>query len=221
MTRTYASFGLDRGFTLVELLVALTIMAMVAGLLMNSMSFSVNMAETVESGLYDVESLHQAQRAFRRQVQLARPLLRPDGPESQVLEFGATSSQLDFVAPLPGLSMGDLMYRISLQIVEPPGLPQGAGSLVMRYRPYLDGFGPDSDDDVREAVLFEGFSSASFSYLDTLAVGAGSWSQEWRHTARLPDLVRLSIDFDGAKTDDPTEFIVAIKAPLPVHQGAL
>ncbi len=203
------------GFTLVELLVALTIMAMVAGLLGNSMSFSLGTTETVESNIADVESLHQAQRAFRRLVQLARPIVNDDSPEELRLDFAASATRLDFIAPLPGLVMGGLLHRVSMRI-DVPG-----GRVTMVYRPYLD----DSQDGdnafgIDEVTLVEGFSDATFSYLDTLSANAVPWVDEWRHPDRLPDLVRLSLHYDDQARTAPAELIVAIKATVPNRLGA-
>jgi len=201
-----------RGFTLVEMLVALTIMAMIAGLLTNSMSFSLDTAETVEAKILELESFHQAQRAFRRQVQLAMPIASARGEEQQPLEFAASASQLDFVAPLPGLAAGGALYRIALQIED--------GHLIMSYSLYLDtAWHQGQEPDVRQVVLMDGFSRANFSYLGTIGANSGTWLDSWRFSDRLPDLVRLSIKADSNATDESTDLIVAIKTPLPVRQG--
>jgi prepilin-type N-terminal cleavage/methylation domain-containing protein len=211
----------SRGFTLVELLVAMTIMAMIAGLLSNSMRFGLRTADAVESKMSEIESFHQSQRAFRRQVQLAQPIPRLDGESGDELDFVAKAEQLEFIAPLPGLATGGGLYRISLQIEDDPRLDGSDGRLMMRYRMYLDG----SDDKARdipegEVVLLQGFSNAQFSFGDTLRPNNGQWANEWRQRERLPDIVRLSINFGGNPDNEALDLIVAIKAPLPVRLGA-
>jgi general secretion pathway protein J len=206
----------SRGFTLVELLVALTITALVAGLLTNSLSFSLGTAETVEARILDMESFHQAQRAFRRQVQLALPVETTDDIDDVRMEFAANAAQLDFIAPMPGLVLGGLPHRVSMRIDEQ------SGTLIMAYIPHIaDSRSSGAVLEPREHVLLEGISDASFSYLDTLSLNSTAWVDEWRHTSRLPDLVRLRVTFDGQVDESPAELIVAIKAPLPVHLGDL
>lgn len=206
----------SRGFTLVELLVALTISAMVAGLLANSMSFSLGTADTVQARILDVESFHQAQRAFRRQVQLALPVTMVDDEDFERVDFAAGAAQLDFVAPMPGLVLGGLLHRVSMRV------DRQSGTLVMAYVPHI----ADSQSSAivfesREHILLEGISDANFSYLDTLSLNSSAWVDEWRHAGRLPDLVRLRVTFDSQVDESPAELIVAIKAPIPVHLGDL
>jgi general secretion pathway protein J len=213
MTGRCDNARLSSGFTLVELLIALTIIALIAGLMTNSMGFSLATAETVEQRILDVESLHAAQRAFRRQVQLARPVILESEAEGARIEFAATATQLDFIAPVPGLTMGGLLHSISMRIDE------SNGQLLMVFAPYLD----DSRDGeevfaASEVVLFEDFERAEFSYLDTLRIGSNNWLREWRDAGRLPDLVRLRIEF-GEQGDEVTEIIVAIKSTLPSGKG--
>lgn len=210
---------LSRGFTLVELLVALTIMAMVAGILANSMSFGLGTTEKVEASIDHSESLQQVQRAVRRLVQQARPVIVNPGIEPQVLEFQATSRQLDFVAPLPGIGSGGLLYHVSLQFDD---ADPDSHRLVMRYMPYLPGVQRQGvDQQIHEYLLLDGFSFANFSYLDALNRNGEDWADEWRNPGRLPDLVRLSIGFGNEGVSDPVDVIVSIRSPFPNSPGVL
>ena len=203
-----------RGFTLVELLVALTIVGLISGLLSNSLGFSLGTADRIEGRLQQAESLHQAKRAFRRQVQIATPLVVTSDSAESHIAFAANARELHFVAPLPGLDSGGLLHRISMNI------DGESGRLVMSYEPFL----PDKRDDSADSaatVLIEGFSSASFDYRDTLGPGRTEWQSEWRDPSRLPDIVRLSIEFEAEGDAAPVEFIVAIKATLPNRQGEI
>ena len=206
----------SRGFTLVELLVALTIMAIIAGLMSSSMRFSLGAAEKVETRIESIESLHQSQRAFRRQVQLALPVPRVGDDEPLALDFAASASQLDFIAPLPGLDTGGMLYRISLRIEDAPRSEADEARVIMSYRLYLDGSRDRRQDpQTREVILMDGLSDASFSYLDTIRPNGGAWMDDWQYQERLPDLVRLSVSLDGEEAADAMNLVVAIKATLP------
>ncbi len=210
-----------RGFTLVELLVALTIMAVVAGLLTNSMQFSLKTVDAVESSIATSVSTHQAQRALKRQLQQALPIRRTDSDGGEKLEFAATRKEVQFVAPLPGLASGGGLYRISLRVEDATMLGSDSGKLLMTYRSFMEDseFNRNSEEP-REVVLLEGFSDAEFSFLDSLRRTASSdWAHEWRHDDRLPDLVRLHIDFNNALDDDDLDLILAIKATSPAGYG--
>jgi general secretion pathway protein J len=206
----------NAGFTLVELLVALTIMGMVSGLLMNSISFSMKTVDAVESRIADIESFHQSQRALRRQIQLAQPILDRDSENPRQLDFGAKVNQLEFIAPLPGLGNGGGLYRISLRIENDFGTEAYGGRLTMNYRMHVDSLRHAGNDfETNEVVLLENFSHASFSYFDTLSAIGGNWASDWQHADRLPDLVRLHVVFDDDAVDDAFDLIVAIRATAP------
>ena len=210
-----------RGFTLVELLVALTIMAVVLGLLTNSMRFSLKTTEVVESSISAVVSMHQVQRALRRQLQMAVPIRRAGSNDGDELEFVATRKELQFIAPLPGLAAGGGLYRITLRVEDDVTLGGSDGRLIMTFNSSLDGSElQHGHEESQEIVLLEGFSDADFSYLDTRRVAPGDWTNDWNHGDRLPDLVRLRVDYAGSPGDDALDMIVAIKATSPAKYGA-
>lgn len=210
-----------RGFTLVELLVALTIMAIIAGLLSSSMRFSLGAAEKVETRIESIESLHQSQRAFRRQVQLALPVPRVGDDEPLALDFAASASRLEFIAPLPGLDTGGMLYRISLRIEDARRNEADEARVIMSYGLYLDGSRDRRQDlQTREVILIDGLSDASFSYLDTIRPNGGAWMDDWQFQERLPDLVRLTVSLEGEEAADAMNLVVAIKATLPSRYSA-
>jgi len=210
-----------RGFTLVELLVALTIMAVVLGLLTNSMQFSLKTTDAVESSIASAASLHQGQRALKRQLQMAVPVRKAGSDDEDTLEFAAASKELEFVAPLPGLTTGGGLYRITIRVEDDVRLGGGDGRLLMTYRSFVE----ESEfsrnvEESPELVLLQGFSDAEFSYLDTHQARATDWTTDWRHADRLPDLVRLRVDFSDNLDDDFLDLIVAIKTTSPTGYGA-
>jgi general secretion pathway protein J len=206
----------NAGFTLVELLVALTIMGMVSGLMMSSISFSMKTVDTVESRIAAIESFHQSQRALRRQIQLAQPILDIDSEIPRQLDFDAKVNKLEFIAPVPGLGNGGGLYRISLRIEDDFSADGNGGRLTMSYRMNISSSRyPSNDFATNEVVLLENFSHARFSYFDTLPVVGGDWSSDWQYADRLPDLVRLNVVFDDDASDDAFDLIVAIRATAP------
>ena len=198
------------GFTLVELLVALTVMALVMGLLTNSLQFSLKAAGAVEAEINGAVSAHQGQRAFRRQLQMAMPVRRAGSDE---LDFSASKDAVEFVSALPGLTGTDGLYHVALRIID--------GQLLMSYRSFIDTREHgEANAEPGEAVLLQGFERAQFSFLDARRVAAVEWADEWRYTDRLPDAVRLQITYGDASDTEPFDLVVAIKAPSPTAYGA-
>ena len=211
-----------RGFTLVELLVALTLMAVAVGLLTNSLRFSSKTVEVVESWVAEVAAFHQSQHALRRLLQQALPVARPDSEkrdnfaDAAKLDFEAAETRLDFIAPLPGLADGPGLYRVSIRI----DTGGQRGRLLMSYQSYLGSTGSYPDEAAsNELVLLQGFSDARFSFLDTRQALAADWVDNWQYEDRFPDLVRLSIQFDGVIESDAFELIMAPRVTSPARFG--
>lgn len=203
------------GFTLVELLVALTILALMLGVTMNSLSFSLRTSGSVESAIADKEYSHLATRAFREQLQQAVPLLRVSTAGMNELDFNGASNAVEFVAPLRGAGRSAGLYRIRFVIEQESSFEGNRGRLVMHYRPYS----PDttntnatSNTTDNSVVVLEGFAFAHFSFSDVVTAVAVDWTPEWRETMRLPDLVRLQVDYgtDVEQTGVP-DAVVAIR----------
>lgn len=205
------------GFTLVELLVALSVMAIVLGLVGSSLSFSARSADSIEAGVSATEEIYLVQEALRRQMQLAQPVKRVDEAGSGRLDYAATSKSLEFVAPMPGPGGYDGFYRISLTIEEDPFADGAGGRLVMRHRIYIPAADPTAPPvDAGERIVLGGFASGDFAFLDSRSSNA-DWTGNWRQTGRLPEFVRLQINWPEASGRRFPDLVVAVKA---AGQGA-
>ena len=206
----------SRGFTLVELLVALTILAVMLGITMNSLSFSLQTSKSVEASILDTEQTYLATRAFREQLQQAVPLLQTNIVGLDQLDFGGSAKAIEFVAPLRGGRAYAGLHRIRFEIEDDQSFDGSGGRLLMSYRPYT----PDTETDNRAAsnsvVVLDGFASARFDFGNVTTSATVDWTPEWVATAQLPALVMLRVD-SADENDQATipEVIVAIRATTP------
>jgi len=212
MTREMRIAIRSGGFTLVELLVALTILALMLGVTMNSLSFSLRTSGSVESAIAGKEYTHLATRAFREQLQQAVPLLRVSTVGQKKLDFDGDSNTVEFVAPLRGAGTSGGLHRIRFVIEEEPSFEENRGRLVMHYRPYSVDTNATNNDIDGKVVVLDGFASARFSFSDIVTSAGVDWTPKWRELMRLPDLVRLQVDYanDDVQVMIP-EAVVAIR----------
>ena len=213
----YASSPADcGGFTLVELLVALTVLAMLLGVTMNSLGFSLKTSQSVEQNMRSSERLHLAHRALRRQIQQAVPLVRDSADRLNQLDFEGGPASVSFVARLSGMRSYPGLYRIKLAIEGSASIGSNDGRLVMYYRPYSgDQLSTRQVNDEVSIVVLDGFASASFDYRGAATAARADWVPEWRDASRLPDLVRLQ--FQDAHTGYATgpDLVVAVRSTTP------
>ena len=201
-----------RGFTLLEFLVALTILALMLGMTMNSLGFSVRTSNSVESSILATEQVHLAQRALRRQIQQAVPLMRrmETGPDR--LDFAGQAKVLEFVAPLSGVGSYAGLHRIRLEIEDNTGFDGDGGRIVMYYARDASVTEPQWTDAGGSVLVMDGFASGEFDYSSETAPAGVDWVREWRDQSRLPGLVRVRVEYpDGSERAAP-DLVIAIRS---------
>ena len=201
-----------RGFTLLEFLIALTILALMLGVTMNSLNFSVRTSNSVEGAILATEELHLAQRALRRQIQRAVPRLRATESGPDHLDFAGTAKVLEFVAPLHGVSAAAGLYRIRFEIEDGAGFGDGGGRLVMYYARSAAAPTPDWRDAGGAVLVLDGFAAAEFDYSSAAAQAGVEWSGDWRDPSRLPSLVRLHLEYPSGSDRVAPDMVVSIRS---------
>jgi general secretion pathway protein J len=196
---------ISRGFTLVELLVALTILSLISGMMFGSLRVGVTIAEKVDWQVSRSQRIHLVQRTLRKQLQQAMPVLKTGQLADGSLDFAASSNQVTFVAPLTFGAVHGSLHRVSLSILDDPGQFTGAKKLVLRFRLLV----PDDDFrfpgyETREYIVLDQFVDAEFAFLGAAGHGDMQWQDEWSEDHEIPNLIRLRIRYlDGDVTTWP------------------
>lgn len=175
------------GFTLVELLVAITILSMVLAAVTGSVSVSSRMASSVTERAHSADRQIQVRSFLRRQLQQASvaTVIEPDGTEH--IAFSGGLHRLSFVAPLPESSAIGGLHHLMLEVEE----YGGSENLVLSHGPFLPQLraGDWTDDGGRE-VLLEGMERIEFNYFGDGVTG-NNWLETWDNTVRMPALIQV------------------------------
>ena len=179
----------EAGFSLIEMLVAITILALVLAMLPGTFSLAHRTWDA--TAVLDQRARQDGGRSFlQARLAEAMPIFEPVGAGAVQLVFTGSAETLTFVAPSANGPQGAGLYRFTLE-----SKPQAsANALVVTVAPFVVKRGRDSDSTpAEEHVLYDGLTGASFRYYGRkdLRTPAPSWQTAWTRRDALPDAVEL------------------------------
>ena len=195
MKKRPSSFsGLRRssGYTLVELLLALTLMGMLLALAYGGLRASTRAADKGQAILEDSGSIRMEHQFVRKQLNQMLPLVfaeNEDQTEQQV--FAGAPYSIRFVAPMPGyLGFG------GPQVQELSLVPNVQGHALVLNHALLQGFEEQNLYERQPIVLLDNIATGTFSFLGRDEEGnLTNWMTSWTETDILPEAVSLDIEF--------------------------
>ena len=180
------------GFTLVELMVALLLLALMSSILYGSLSLSATSWDRGEAKAEQAGDMRQTGEFLRQALAAEHPLRLRKAPD-QPLYFAGANDSLAFAGATPGRVGGGIYYfRIALA-------PSGESSklLLSRTIPDYTALKPPSFDGADASVLADGIAQLKFSYFgrdpDAADVVDPTWRDHWDDPQILPLLIRMEV----------------------------
>jgi general secretion pathway protein J len=179
------------GFTLIELMVALLLLALMSSILYGSLSLSATSWDRGEAKAEQAGDMRQTAE-FLRQALAAEHPLRLHKAVDQPLVFAGASDSLAFAGATPGRVGGGIYYfRIALAGGESSKL------LLSRTIPDYSALKAPSFDAADASVLADGIAQLKFSYFgrdaDANDAVEPTWRDRWEDPQILPLLVRMDV----------------------------
>jgi len=174
------------GFTLVEALIALSLLGLLLLVLFSGLHLSLRSSNSARDRLQRTERLRITQDLLRRQLRQARLLDWTDARDVRHPPFRGETNRLEFVSPLHGSS--GALYHLRLY------RDRQRNRLMLAYRPYypreIDRIPADATG---HALLMEDIGRLRIDYLGSTPVERGRWQDHWQRSDRLPALVRIRL----------------------------
>lgn len=225
----------EAGFTLLELLVALSVLAVLMALMFGGLRFGSRVWERGDASLRGLAELQTASNFIRRAIAQSVPKSLPaqsgdvrfdggaqpeaaePGSDEAALAFRGRPDALRLVTLAPSQLLPGGLYEIALGL---DGGGRGGYRLSAWFRP-LDRSGSapstlDRDARTRQVVLLTGVADVRLRYF-----GQGDdfdeppqWHERWEDMLARPNLVSMRVDFPPGDARMWPELIVA-----PVASG--
>ena len=194
-------FGQDRlakrrgvlAFTLIELLIALSIFAMIITGIYTSWTAIHRATRIGLEASADAQRKRVAMRALEQSLGSVKYFLANETNYTFIAEGSGDSTYLSFVAHLPetfprsALFEYQPMRRVNFSVE--PGT-NGLGRLVLRQQPFL--YEANIDDSENPLVLANDVVAFNVKFLPD---GAEEWEEEWLYTNELPVMAHVTLPF--------------------------
>ncbi len=200
----------QNGFTLIEMLIAMTLLSMMVVLLFSSLKVAAESWNAGESKIIEVNRKAVVYQFFKRQFAGIRPVTAPasqqvnDGSMPAPAFLGQRQA-ISFVGSLPASAL-----RKGLHVFDIAASPTDPSALIVTLAPYIQ---TDATPPPEKVVLLEHVKAFEFSYFGGKGDGgAAVWESEWIGLGVLPQLIKVSIRLEDDSFWPEMVFPVRINA---------
>lgn len=183
----------QRGFTLLELVIALMLLALMSGVLYGALGYAGRSWDGGEAKAEATASMRLAQQFLRAQLEGQHPLRMRKMPEYPLL-FAGTRDDLRYAAPLPARITGGGIWYYHLAVVK----DDGRSRLVLeRLVPDVDASAPPEFDKADRSILADDIAEVRIGYFGrdpgASVATAPTWRERWDDRQRLPLMLRIDV----------------------------
>ena len=197
----------ESGFTLIEVLIGVTLLAMLATLIATGTRLSGRAWNSAERQTTEIHDMEAVQGLLRRTILRARPSFAIADPADMTIVFSGQPETLSLVAAQPGTQDDGPWMRQRFYIAG----SSASRALFMSWQADAPAAsGPSAP--TREQMLLDHVAALHFGYFGPPGPGEASiWLDQWTNRDLLPELVRVGIERDGTGFRPWPELIVATR----------
>lgn len=196
------------GFTLVEILIGLTLLSLIMLLLFSSLHTAGKSWSSGEDKITRTDELRLASQFIRQRLSQSVPIIWISKNERRIA-FKGTGEEINFVSPLPAHRGGGGLYLLTLKLDS----DHDQQHLVLHYRlalPDRQTFNISAQGEHESAVLAENISRIVFSYFgSTEPDEEPQWQDRWDVEDQLPKMVRIKLSPEDSLHEWP-EMLVTL-----------
>lgn len=203
----------DSGFTLIEIMVSLSLLGLIFLLLLGSLYTANKSWIAAERKIAQNDKIRLATVFMRRQLAQTVPIMWHAPKKKPSLLFKGLEDELSFVSILPAHRGGGGLKLITIQLEEKN---TDSHQLVLFYQtihPDRGGYLIDKTLEQNKSILIADINSVKFTYFSgELPNEHASWHSDWIDKKTLPKLIGIKIDFSKPNIQWPQ-----IEVTLPIE----
>ena len=182
----------ERGFTLLEVLVAMVLLGLMMAVMTGSIRFAGQSRDVATTRIDSLDNMRVAQDFLRQTLAQAHPK-RWAKVVGRPYIFRGDREELFLAAPLTArVGVGGLFF-LKFSLVE-EGRDKGKKLVMARMFPTPDMQEMPDFSSADTTVLAEDLSEMEFGYLGREDENSDpTWSEDWREPARMPEAVRVRV----------------------------
>jgi len=211
---------LRRGFTLVEVLVAVALLSLLMLGLLTAMRSFAQSETRIDERIRADDDLRVSERFLRSVMATVspRPRATPAGAQKQI-DFVGSADAMRWIGVMPARHGAGGLYRFHLY--GRPATAEGPAALMLEFFPYVPGFeAPLDPAALQSRAMASTPGEVRFRYQDDLESGE-QWLAEWPHADRLPRRIGLTVVSDRLPWPEVIVAVVPISSPRKVGSGGV
>lgn len=183
-------FNNSTGFTLVEVMIAMTILSLILVLLFSTIFTANRSWQITERKIAQNDELRIVSYFIQRQISQNIPLMWMD-QDGQRLVFEGKHDELTFTSTLPAHRGGGGIHLITLKVNQTDDVHH----LDLFYRHIDSDVSPfEKNPDVEEVTLLENINSIELAYFGQDKIDeTPTWRDAWQNDEILPILISIKI----------------------------
>ncbi len=206
----------SHGFTLIEVLIGMTLLSLMVVLLFSSLTIGAKSWEQGEKKITDVNEIAVVQQFFNHHLAHATPQWNDFNPEKdRLFSFQGKKETLQFVAAFPASAERAGLQLFLLELKE-KDKQRFISVTLTPFFPLAEG-AEWFQDDVELVRGVQNFELAYFGLNDE--TGEFVWQSEWLNKEQQPRLVKILLELDDGRY--LPEMIVALNVDSPYSNADL
>ncbi len=177
---------LEAGFTLLELIISITLLAMLSVLLFGGLSFGTRVWEKTQTSTTDTNRIRSVQALLAGELSQIYPIFVLASPADRHVEFDGEANAVTFLTPSRTMPGALNWVHIAAEHIN------GQVVLTENAVPEL----AVSQSNVAHKILMPGLKSLDFAYFGTWSSDTpAQWNASWKNGPALPALIRVRASF--------------------------